>query len=65
MAYTEKEQMPSGIGGSRLPMSTQNKLDFRKKELEKELNAVNEAIELFKNHPQIADALDLLSQIRF
>jgi len=46
-------------------MSTQNKLQKRKEELEKELKAVNEAIVLFQDHPEISDALDLLGQIRF
>ena len=52
-------------GSSRVPVSTQNKLSLKRSELEKELKAVNEAIELFTTHPEIADALDLLSQIRF
>lgn len=43
--------------------STQNRLQSRKEQLEKELKAVNEAIELFGKHPEIADAMDLLSQI--
>ena len=43
--------------------STQNRLEERKKRLEEELKAINAAIELFKTHPQIADALDLLGQI--
>jgi len=43
--------------------STQNRLLERRSRLERELKAVNEAIELFGKHPEISDALDLLSQI--
>ena len=43
--------------------STQNQLVRRKERLEKELETVKEAIELFSTHPEIADALDLLRRI--
>ena len=62
--YGESEKKSEVLRGSQYPVSTQNKLDLRKKELEKELKAINEAITLFKDHPEIPDALDLLSQIR-
>ncbi|RPI55959.1 MAG: hypothetical protein EHM49_01250 [Deltaproteobacteria bacterium] len=44
--------------------STQNRLQKRKEDLERELKAVTEAIELFNAHPEISDALDLLGQIQ-
>lgn len=43
--------------------STENRLERRKKQLEEELQAVNEAIELFKSHPYLSNALDLLGRI--
>ena len=45
-------------------ISTHNRLERRKTQLEKELKAVNDAIGLFSTHPEIADALDLLGQIQ-
>ena len=46
-------------------MSTQNRLERRKAQLERELANVNAAIELFNQHPEISDALDLIQQISF
>ena len=47
-------------------VTTQDKLERRKKELEDELLAVNNAITLFEKHPEISTAIfDLIGKIRF
>lgn len=51
-------------GGAVQTISTQDRLERRKAQLEKELKAVNDAIALFSLHPEIADAMDLLGQIQ-
>ena len=45
--------------------TTQDRLERRKKELEEELRAVNEAIALFGKHPEISEALDLLQRTNY
>lgn len=59
--YTEETDKSLTVLGKRA--STQNRLEERRKRLEEELKAVNAAILLFQDHPQIAEALDLLGQI--
>jgi len=56
------EKMPEMIGKRE---STENRLTRRKKQLEEELEAVNNALELFQKHPEISGALDLLGRISF
>jgi len=52
-------------GLSTRTVTTQDKLERRKKELEEELMAVNNAITLFDQHPEISRAIDLIGKIRF
>ena len=58
-------------GGSKMPdvmgkrESTPNRLERRKIQLKEELAAVEQALQLFKDHPEIPDALDLLGRISF
>jgi hypothetical protein len=53
------------VGGSLAKRpTTQERLELRKKELEEELRAVNRAIALFGEHPEISEALDLIQKTR-
>jgi len=52
-------------GLSTRTVTTQDRLERRKKELEEELMAVNNAITLFGQHPEISTAIDLIGKIRF
>ena len=60
MMRTYDEKLPEVLGKRE---STENRLERRKKQLEEELEAINAAIELFKNHPEISSALDLLGRV--
>ena len=61
----DEQAKPTGMGVSLAKRaSTQDRLELRKKELEEELEAVNRAISLFGEHPEISEALDLIQKTR-
>ena len=45
-------------------ITTQERLSRRRKELQEELVAVEEAMKLFLDHPYLAQAIDLIGRVR-
>jgi hypothetical protein len=63
MSYGTSPAAHCEIGGGISRRSTLDNLKERKKEFEAKLEKVNQAIDLFEQHPEIAKALDLLGSI--